>query len=57
MLVKALAPCLIALFLLFFRMKIRGVSLARAKMTESGKLTPRFSYLQDFLDSKIAFEF
>jgi hypothetical protein len=26
--------------------------LARAKMTENGKLTPRFSYLQDFVDGK-----
>ncbi|TDE03513.1 NAD(P)-dependent oxidoreductase [Flavobacterium hiemivividum] len=26
--------------------------LARAKMTEKGKLTPRFSYLQDFVDGK-----
>ena len=26
--------------------------LARAKMTENGKLTPRFSYLQEYLDGK-----
>lgn len=26
--------------------------LSRAKMTENGKLTPRFSYLQDFVDSE-----
>ncbi len=26
--------------------------LARAKMTENGKLTPRFQYLQDFVDGK-----
>jgi hypothetical protein len=26
--------------------------LARAKMTEKGKLTARFSYLQDFVDGK-----
>lgn len=26
--------------------------LARAKMTENGKLTPRYSYLQDFVDGK-----
>jgi hypothetical protein len=26
--------------------------LARAKMTENGKLTPRFSYLQDYVDGK-----
>ena len=26
--------------------------LARAKMTENGKLTPRFEYLQDFVDGK-----
>jgi hypothetical protein len=24
----------------------------RAKMTENGKLTPRFSYLQDYVDGK-----
>jgi hypothetical protein len=24
----------------------------RAKITEQGKLTPRFSYLQDFVDGK-----
>jgi hypothetical protein len=34
-----------------FLMTIRGI-LARAKMTENGKLTPRFSYLQDFVDGK-----
>jgi hypothetical protein len=37
------------LFLLL--MTIKGI-LARAKMTENGKLTPRFSYLQDFVDGK-----
>jgi hypothetical protein len=37
--------------ILFFLMTIKGI-LARAKMTENGKLTPRFSYLQDFVDGK-----
>jgi hypothetical protein len=27
-------------------------STKRAKITEQGKLTPRFSYLQDFVDGK-----
>jgi alanine dehydrogenase len=35
----------------FFNEDKEGV-LARAKMTEKGKLTPRFSYLQDFVDGK-----
>ena len=35
----------------FFNNDKEGV-LARAKMTENGKLTPRFSYLQDYLDGK-----
>ena len=35
----------------FFNNDKNGV-LERAKMTESGKLTPRFSYLQDFVDGK-----
>jgi alanine dehydrogenase len=35
----------------FFNDDKDGV-LARAKMTEKGKLTPRFSYLQDFVDGK-----
>jgi alanine dehydrogenase len=35
----------------FFNDDKEGV-LARAKMTEKGKLTPRFSYLQDFVDGK-----
>ena len=35
----------------FFNNDKDGV-LARAKMTENGKLTPRFSYLQDFVDGK-----
>ena len=35
----------------FFNNDEKGV-LARAKITENGKLTPRFSYLQDYLDGK-----
>jgi alanine dehydrogenase len=35
----------------FFNDDKDGV-LARAKVTEKGKLTPRFSYLQDFVDGK-----
>jgi alanine dehydrogenase len=35
----------------FFNDDKEGV-LARAKITEKGKLTPRFSYLQDFVDGK-----
>ena len=35
----------------FFNEDADGI-LARAKMTENGKLTPRFSYLQDYLDGK-----
>jgi alanine dehydrogenase len=35
----------------FFNKDKDGV-LHRAKMTENGKLTPRFSYLQDFVDGK-----
>jgi hypothetical protein len=35
--------------ILFFNGDQDGV-LARAKMTENGKLTPRFSYLQDYVD-------
>ena len=35
----------------FFNNDKDGV-LARAKMTENGKLTPRFSYLQDYVDGK-----
>ena len=35
----------------FFNKDKDGI-LARAKMTENGKLTPRFSYLQDYLDGK-----
>ena len=35
----------------FFNGDKDGV-LARAKMTENGKLTPRFSYLQDYVDGK-----
>jgi alanine dehydrogenase len=35
----------------FFNNDKDGV-LARAKMTENGKLTPRFAYLQDFVDGK-----
>ena len=35
----------------FFNNDKDGV-LARAKMTENGKLTERFSYLQDFVDGK-----
>jgi alanine dehydrogenase len=35
----------------FFNDDKEGI-LARAKMTENGKLTPRFSYLQDFVDGK-----
>jgi hypothetical protein len=49
MLVKALAPCLWStLFLLL--MTIKRVSWLEP--TENGKLTPRFSYLQDFVDGK-----
>ena len=33
----------------FFNNDVNGV-LARAKITENGKLTPRFAYLQDYLD-------
>ncbi|MEZ7504503.1 NAD(P)-dependent oxidoreductase [Flavobacterium sp. Arc2] len=35
----------------FFNNDKDGI-LARAKMTEKGKLTPRFSYLQDYVDGK-----
>jgi hypothetical protein len=35
----------------FFNEDKDGI-LARAKVTEKGKLTPRFSYLQDFVDGK-----
>ena len=35
----------------FFNGDAAGI-LQRAKMTEKGKLTPRFSYLQDFVDGK-----
>ncbi|MFA9189203.1 NAD(P)-dependent oxidoreductase [Flavobacterium magnesitis] len=35
----------------FFNGDKNGI-LARAKITENGKLTPRFSYLQDFVDSE-----
>ncbi|WP_430401000.1 NAD(P)-dependent oxidoreductase [Flavobacterium sp.] len=35
----------------FFNNDADGV-LARAKITENGKLTPRFAYLQDFVDGK-----
>ena len=35
----------------FFNKDANGV-LARAKITENGKLTPRFAYLQDYLDGK-----
>ncbi len=35
----------------FFNNDIDGV-LARAKITENGKLTPRFAYLQNYLDGK-----
>ena len=35
----------------FFNNDADGV-LARAKITENGKLTPRFAYLQDYLDGK-----
>ena len=35
----------------FFNNDASGV-LARAKITENGKLTPRFAYLQDYLDGK-----
>jgi hypothetical protein len=35
----------------FFNGDASGV-LARAKITENGKLTPRFSYLQDYLEEK-----
>ncbi len=33
----------------FFNNDANGV-LERAKMTENGKLTPRFAYLQDYVD-------
>jgi alanine dehydrogenase len=36
----------------FFNNDKDGV-LERAKMTESGKLTERFSYLQDYVDGKV----
>ena len=35
----------------FFDNDKEGI-LERAKMTEKGKLTPRFSYLQDYVDGK-----
>ncbi|TDE28235.1 alanine dehydrogenase [Flavobacterium ranwuense] len=35
----------------FFNGDIEGI-LQRAKITEKGKLTPRFSYLQDYVDGK-----
>jgi hypothetical protein len=35
----------------FFNNDDKGV-LNRAKMTENGKLTPAFSYLQDYVDGK-----
>jgi len=35
--------------LAFFNNDEDGI-LARAKMTENGKLTPRFAYLQDYVD-------
>ncbi|MDG1039232.1 MAG: NAD(P)-dependent oxidoreductase [Polaribacter sp.] len=35
----------------FFNNDKKGV-LSRAKMTENGKLTPRYSYLQEFVDTK-----
>lgn len=35
----------------FFNNDAKGV-LSRAKITENGKLTPRFAYLQDYLDGK-----
>ena len=35
----------------FYNNDATGV-LARAKMTENGKLTPRFAYLQDYVDDK-----
>ncbi|MBT8288451.1 MAG: alanine dehydrogenase, partial [Bacteroidia bacterium] len=35
----------------FFNDDADGI-LKRAKMTEKGKLTPRFSYLQDYVDGK-----
>ncbi|MVO09909.1 alanine dehydrogenase [Flavobacterium sp. TP390] len=35
----------------FYNNDANGV-LARAKVTENGKLTPRFAYLQDFVDDK-----
>jgi alanine dehydrogenase len=35
----------------FFNNDAHGI-LERAKMTENGKLTPRFAYLQDFVDGK-----
>ena len=35
----------------FFNEDKEGV-LSLAKITENGKLTPRFSYLQDFVDGK-----
>jgi hypothetical protein len=36
----------------FFNADVSGV-LSRAKITENGKLTPRFAYLQDYLDNQI----
>jgi hypothetical protein len=44
---EALAPCGVR-YSCFFLTDDKEVS-ARAKMTENGKLTPRFSYLQDFV--------
>ena len=35
----------------FFNSDKNGI-LQRAKITEKGKLTPRFSYLQDYIDEK-----
>jgi hypothetical protein len=35
----------------FFNNDKDGI-LQRAKITENGKLTPRFSYLQDYVDGK-----
>jgi hypothetical protein len=35
----------------FFNEDTSGV-LNRAKITENGKLTPRFEYLQDYLDNQ-----
>ena len=35
----------------FFNNDKNGV-LQRAKVTENGKLTPRFAYLQDYVDGK-----